>query len=158
MTRPRYLEDFAPGETFETGRYTVGLDEVTGFATAHDPQYFHTDPERAKAHPIFRGVSASGFLTMSITHRLIMALDLGHAWGMIGKGIDRLRWRRPVRPGDTLSARGEILSVTPQPGQVFGIVTTSVETVNQHGETVMSFTVHGVVPSRIALAPTARAA
>lgn len=158
MARPRYLEDFAPGETFETGRHTVRLDEVTGFAAEHDPQYFHTDPERAKGHPVFRGLSASGFLTMSITHRLILALDLGQAWGMIGKGIDNLRWRRPVRPGDTLRVRGEVQSVTPQPGQAFGIVTTAVETLNQNGETVMSFVVHGVVPSRVALAPTAEAA
>jgi acyl dehydratase len=156
--RPRYLEDFAVGEAFETASRRVELDEIVAFAKVHDPQYFHTDPERARTHPVFRGISASGFLTLTITHRLILAVGRGQAWGLIGKGLQELRWRRPVRPGDTLRVQGLITSVTRDPAHGYGIVATAVETLNQRGETVMSFTVEGIVPARDAMAPAARAA
>ena len=146
----RYLEDFAVGETFETGAYTLTLDEMIAFARIHDPQYFHTDPARAAAHPVFRGISASGFLTVSVTHRLILAADPGHAWGLVGKGMDALRWRRPVRPGDTLRARGTVAAILRDPAQPFGTLVTDVETLNQQGERVMSFTVNAIVPVRAA--------
>jgi acyl dehydratase len=150
-SKPRYFEDFAVGETFETASHTLSLEEVVAFAEAHDPQYFHVDAERARAHPVFQGISASGFQTMTVTHRLILALEIGHAWGLIGKGLDDLRWRKPVRPGDTLRARGRIVRCEADGVHPFGIVATEVQTLNQRDETVMSFTVNGVVPLRRAV-------
>lgn len=158
MAYPRHLEDFHVGDPFETGSHTLTLDEVIGFAAEHDPQYFHTDPVRAKAHPVFHGISASGFQTMTVTHRLILALDLGHAWGLIGKGLKALRWHRPVRPGDTLRVRGRVSGVERDPDQPFGIVTTEVETLNQSDERVMSFAVEAVVPARAGAIPRLKAA
>lgn len=151
MTEPRYLEDFRFGETFETDSYRITFDEAVGFAEVHDPQSFHIDEAEAQAHPIFGGLSASGFFTMSVTHRLILDAEIGHAWGLIGKGIDKLRWPRPVRPGDTLHVRGRVIGVSRDPRQPFGIVQVAVETLNQDGDAVMSMTVHTVVPSRVAL-------
>ncbi len=153
---PRFFEDFAQGEAFETGSHLLTQEEVLAFSALHDPQYFHADPVRAPAHPMFRGLTASGFQTMTVTHRLILALDIGHAWGLVGRGIERLRWRRPVRPGDTLRARGSIVRLERDPAQPFGIVATEVETLNQRGGTVLSFTVDALVPSK--LAAQARAA
>jgi acyl dehydratase len=156
--RPRYVEDFRIGELFETGTHQVALEEIVAFAEVHDPQYFHIDPERARAHPVFQGISASGFLTMTITHRLILAAGTGQAWGLIGKGLHELRWRRPVRPGDTLRVRGLITSVTRDPAQPYGVVATAVETLNQHDQTVLSYIVDGIVPARERISPAARAA
>ena len=158
MAYPRHLEDFRVGDRFETGTHTLTLEEMIGFAAEHDPQYFHTDPVQAKAHPVFQGLSASGFQTMTITHRLILAVEIGHAWGLIGKGLKALRWHRPVRPGDTLRARGHISTIDRDPDQPFGIVTTEVETLNQNGERVMSFAVDGVVPARAGAVPRLKAA
>jgi acyl dehydratase len=152
----RFLEDFTVGEPFETATHTLTLEQLIAFSRLHDPQYFHIDPEAARDHPFFCGITASGFQTMTITHRLILALDIGHAWGLIGKGMEALRWRRPVRPGDTLRARGRVTRVERDPHHPFGIVATDIETVNQQGETVLSFTVNAVVPVR--QAPAARAA
>jgi acyl dehydratase len=158
MAYPRHLEDFRVGERFETGAHALTLEEVIGFAAEHDPQYFHTDPVRAKAHPLFRGLAASGFQTMTITHRLILALDMGHAWGLIGKDIRELRWRRPVRPGDTLRVRGLVIDVNRDPERPFGTVTTAVETLNQDDEPVMTFIVDAVLPARLAAEPRLEAA
>lgn len=153
----RYLEDFQVGEQFETASHRVELGEAIAFAEAHDPQPFHTDELAAKWHPIFRGLSISGFQTLTITHRLIFDLAIGHAWGLVGKGIDRLRWKRPVRPGDSLRVVGTVAAVTRDPRQPFGSLEVEITTFNQHGEPVLTMVVDTIVPSRGVL-ETARAA
>ena len=151
MTEPKFFEDFAFGETFQTATHRIIRSEAVAFAEQNDPQAFHTDVASAEQHPLFRGLSASGFFTMSVTHRLILQQEIGHAWGLIGKGIDKLRWPRPVRPGDTLSVRGRVIGMSKDPRQPFGIVQVAVETLNQLGEPVMTMVVHTVVPSRTAI-------
>lgn len=158
MAKPRFLEDFAIGETFETGERRIEGDEMVQFARLHDPQPFHLDEEAAKRHPVFRGLSGSGFQTMVVTHLLILEREIGHAWGLIGKGIDRLRWKRPVRPGDTLRVVGTVVSIERNEDQPYGSLEVAVETLNQHGEPVMTMTVNTIVPSRQALAPARQAA
>ncbi|QDP18707.1 MaoC/PaaZ C-terminal domain-containing protein [Sphingomonas xanthus] len=158
MTTLRYIEDFAAGETFETGSHTPTEEEALAFARAHDPQSFHVDPAEARRHPIFQGLTLSGFHTIAITHRLIFERDIGHAWGLIGKGLDGLRWRRPVRPGDTLRVRGCVVAVAHEPGQPAGTLDVEIETLNQRDEAVMTFAVSTLVPSRIVLARKRNAA
>lgn len=151
MTKPRYIEDFVPGETFETGCHTIAEEEAIAFAREYDPQSFHVDPAEARRHPVFQGLVLSGFHTMAITHRLILAREIGHAWGLVGKGVDRLRWRRPVRPGDTLRVQGSVLAVAHQPGEPVGALEVEMKTLNQHDEPVMTFAVTTLVPSRAVL-------
>ena len=45
----RYLEDFAVGQTFESGRLTVDSNRIKAFAAEFDPPPFHLDddPEQA---------------------------------------------------------------------------------------------------------------
>ncbi|HEX8192497.1 MAG TPA: MaoC/PaaZ C-terminal domain-containing protein [Allosphingosinicella sp.] len=158
MAAARYYEDFRLGEVFTTGTHVAALGEMVAFARAHDPQSFHTDAAAAAHHPVFRGLSASGYYTMTVTHRLVLASDPGHAWGLIGKGIDRLRWPRPVRAGDTLTVRGTVAALERDPARPYGIVVTDIETLNQRNEVVQSMTVQAVVPVRAAAVPERRAA
>jgi acyl dehydratase len=158
MAAARYFEDFRQGEVFTTGTHLVLFGEMVAFARAHDPQSFHTDPAAAAHHPVFRGLSASGYYTMTVTHRLILESDPGHAWGLIGKGIDRLRWPRPVRAGDRLTVRGTIAALERDPRRPYGIVVTEIETLNQEGEAVQTMTVHAVVPVRAAAVAELKAA
>ena len=44
----RYLEDFAVGQTYGSGRLRVDADRVKSFATEFDPQPFHMDEEAAR--------------------------------------------------------------------------------------------------------------
>ena len=148
MQDARYLEDFAVGESFETEAHRVTAEEVIGFARANDPQSFHTDPAAAAAHPVFLGLSASGYQTLTIVHRLILDQQLGHAWGLIGKGLDRVRWKRPVRPGDTLMVRARVAAIDADPARPFGTLSVEIEAVNQHGDAVLTFTALSIVPSR----------
>ena len=158
MAEPRFLEDFDMGEIFETESRRVEAEEIVRFAEQHDPQPFHMDEEAARGHPLFRGLSASGFHTLSITHDLILRRDIGHAWGLIGKGIDRLRWKRPVRPGDILRVIGRVVAIERNPEQPYGNLQVAIETINQDAQPVMTMIVNTVVPSRLALAPAKAAA
>ncbi len=56
-------------------------------------------------------------------------------------GIDELRWLKPVRPGDTLTARLTVIEATASRSRPDrGIVRTRMELVNQDGESVMTIT------------------
>ncbi len=65
----RYFEDYVPGPVFEYGPIAVSEAEIIDFAKKFDPQYIHTDPEKAARGP-FGGLIASGWHTSSLMMRL----------------------------------------------------------------------------------------
>lgn len=143
-----YLEDLAVGTAFESGPYRLDAEEIRQFASHYDPQPFHTDPIAAE-DSFFAGLAASGWHTAAITMRLMVLSGLQPPGGLIGAGIDGLRWFQPVRPGDELSARIEVVEARPmksRPEQ--GLVKILVTTANQRGEKVQEFTASIVVPRR----------
>ena len=148
MTAPLYLEDLTPGRRFTAGPVRVTEAEIIAFAQRYDPQPFHTDPVAAAAHPLFKGLAASGWHTAALTMPMVVQA-LGHiAGGIIGGGGD-LQWPRPVRPGDSLSFEAEVLEATPSRSRPDrGSVLMRNRTLNQHGEEVQVFTVRIVVPRR----------
>src|SRR5258708_35578348 len=97
----RYLEDFAVGQTFGSGRLRFDGDRALAFAAEFDPQPFHLD-EAAARRSIFGGLTASGWHTTAVTMRLLIEGELHPAGGFVGVGLDECRWPRPVRPGDQL--------------------------------------------------------
>jgi acyl dehydratase len=134
----RYFEDFQVGEVHETGSHVVSREEILAFARQFDPQPFHLDDEAARTS-IFGGIIASGWHTASICHRLVVEDTLGKAASLGSPGVDELRWLRPVRPGDTLTARVEVLSLTPSRSKPDrGAIKFRFEVRNQNGETVMT--------------------
>ena len=144
----RYLEDFAVGQTFGSGRVQVTMEEIKVFAAKFDPQPFHLD-EAAARDTIFKGLAASGWQTASMTMRLLVEGDLKPAGGVIGAGFDDFRWPRPVRPGDELRIEGEVLEVRPsksRPNQ--GLIKVRITTLNQNGEAVQLQVGTLVVPRR----------
>jgi acyl dehydratase len=134
----RYFEDFQPGEVQETGSYTVTREEILAFARQFDPQPFHLD-EEAGRRSIFGGLVASGWHTASICHRLIVQDLLGKAVSLGSPGLDELRWLKPVRPGDVLSVRVEVLETLPSRSKPDrGAIKFRFEVRNQQGEVVMT--------------------
>jgi acyl dehydratase len=108
----RYLEDFAVGQVFGSGRLAVDGERIKTFAAEFDPQPFHLGEASAR-HTIFRGLAASGWPTAALTMRLLVESDLKPAGGIVGAGFDEFRWPRPVRPGDELRLESEVLEVRP---------------------------------------------
>ncbi len=106
-----YLEDLNIGDRFKSREYEMTLDEVKTFAQQFDPQVFHTDEEKAKAHPIFQGLAASGWHTSAITMRLwTECFPIAH--GLIGSESS-LRWPKPTRVGDRVHVDVEIVAINP---------------------------------------------
>jgi acyl dehydratase len=144
----RYLEDFAVGQTFGSGRLRVDRERIKTFAAEFDPQPFHLDEEAARAS-IFRGLAASGWHTAAMTMRLLVGGELRPAGGIVGAGFDDFQWLRPVRPGDELRVEAEILEVRPSKSRpTQGMIKVRTTTLNQDGETVQISVGNLVVPRR----------
>jgi acyl dehydratase len=134
-----YLDDLAPGQIHRLGRRMLGRDEIVAFARDWDPQSFHLD-EQAAAASIYGGLIASGWHTVCVFMRLFVDGMLGRAAALGSPGIDELRWLKPVRPGDILEGRLEILEVRPSRSKPDrGIVRLRSVMVNQDQEEVLSF-------------------
>ena len=134
----RYFEDFAPGQVIELGQRTIDKDEIIAFARQFDPQPFHTDEEAAK-RSIFGGLVASGWHTGALMMRMLYDGLVKDTLSMGSPGVDELRWLKPVRPGDLLSARLTVTECVPSRSKLDrGIVRSIIELRNQHGEVVVS--------------------
>ena len=131
--------DVRPGQVFRSPARTVTAAEIKAFAREFDPQPFHVDDAAAERGP-FGGLAASGWHTTALTMRLLVDGGLPIEGGIVGAGIDELRWQRPVRPGDTLSVESEVLEVIPsasRPGQ--GRVRVAARTFTADGTLVQSW-------------------
>ncbi len=144
-----YLEDFAPGQTYRSsGSIRIGADRIRAFASEFDPQPFHLDEEAARLS-VFGGLAASGWHTAAVTMRLFVESGFRPAGGIVGAGLDELRWPLPVRPGDELHIEAEVLDVRAsksRPSQ--GLIKVRMTTCNQKGEAVQIFVGNLVVPRR----------
>ncbi|KTG08347.1 acyl dehydratase [Haloprofundus marisrubri] len=133
---PIYFEDLEVGETTEFGEYEVTEEEIIEFAERYDPQFFHVDSERA-SETMYGGLIASGWHTASMTMRMLVDGFLSEAASMGAKGVDELRWYRPVRPGDVLTLRNEVLEKEVESDER-GLAHVRTTTTNQEGEDVFS--------------------
>jgi acyl dehydratase len=102
--------DFHAGQIIEAGPYTPDEAEVMAFATQWDPQWFHTDPVAA-ADGRFGGLIASGWHTCGIAMRLVADAALKGSESFASPGLQYVKWPNPVRPGDRLRLRAEVLEV-----------------------------------------------
>ncbi|PSP90156.1 dehydratase [Halobacteriales archaeon QS_4_69_34] len=136
MTR-EFFEDVAVGETREFGDRTVDREEMIEFAEQFDPQPFHVD-EAAAEQSMFGGLIASGWHTAAMTMGLLVDNLMVESAATGAIGVDDLRWENPVRPGDTLSVRTEVLDKEPWGGGSLGLVRSGTTTLNQDDDTVMS--------------------
>lgn len=133
----RHLDDLAPGERIRTASATITESDIIDFARRFDPQPMHTDPQAAAAEPL-AGLAASGWHTTAMVMRLIVdAKPLGGA-PLLGLGVDEIRWPNPLRPGDTITAEMEILSIIPSRSTpTHGVVKLRITARNQNGEAVL---------------------
>ena len=137
MTDGLFLEDFAEGRVIDTPGFTMTEASIVEFASRFDPQPFHIDREAAE-RSMFEGLVASGFHTLCVSFRLftqtaVLANNMG------GPGLDDVRWHVPVRPGDTIRVRVTVAEARPSRSKPDrGIIKWRFETLNQHGEIVMT--------------------
>ena len=144
----RCFEDYAPGRTYECGSVSFSAEGIIAFARAYDPQDMHVDPEKAARSPL-GGIIASGWHTVSEVMRLYVDHFLPGPANTPSPGVDHLRWRKPVRPGDTLRLRVTVCEAIPsrtRPDR--GIVKTLLEAFNQRDELVLSLRANDILLRR----------
>jgi acyl dehydratase len=143
-----FYEDLTVGRVFVTASIEVTADEISRFASRYDPQPFHLDPIAA-GQSVFGGLVASGWMTAALTMRLMVKSEFDFGSGVVGLGVDSLRWPRPVRAGDRLTAAIEVMATRAsesKPG--FGVVKLKTVTTNQRGEVVQTQVSNVLVPRR----------
>jgi acyl dehydratase len=150
MPKEMYFEDFYVGQKFNSlGGAKVTAEEIKEFGSKYDPQPFHLD-EAAGENSFFKGLAASGWLTAAIVMRLRVQ-SLTVAGGMIGAGVEEMRWTEPVRPGDSIRTEIEVVGVRQSASRKdFGIVRTRTLALNQRNDVVMRSTVNFLAPLRSA--------
>lgn len=151
FTRPvddRFFEDYVPGVDVTYGATVVSERDILRFAAEFDPQTIHTDVATSGSGP-FGGLIASGWHTASMTMRILATEYLNDAASLASPGVDELRWVRPVRPGDILSTRFEVLDArASQSKPDRGVVRTRISVHNQQAEEVMTMTAINIIRRR----------
>ncbi|WP_276257015.1 MaoC family dehydratase [Halomontanus rarus] len=133
-----YFEDIDAGDRREFGSRTITRAEILEFAQRYDPQPIHTD-EEAAAETMMGGLVASGWHTAAVCMRLLVEHTNDRAFAG-ARGIDELRWIRPVRPGDRLTVETEVLETYPAENRPeLGYVDERLTGYDQDGEAVISW-------------------
>ena len=154
-----FFEEIVVGDVAEIGGHTFTAEEIKRFASAFDPQPFHTD-EAAAAASHFGKLCASGWHTLAVWMRLNVRrmqqvarerAGSGLPAGRLGPspGFDELKWLRPVYAGDRIAFQNEVIgkrASRSRPG--WGLISMRTIGRNQAGEEVISFVGHVFVESR----------
>jgi acyl dehydratase len=142
MTDPkpdlRGYASFRPGESGTLGSVVLTRDDLLAYARDWDPQPFHLD-EDAGRESLLGGLAASGWHTASLLMRLIATGLLAGVKSMGSGGVRDLRWRKPVRPGETLTGRYAVIAVRPSRRGDRGYVDMTFELTDGSGDVVTSF-------------------
>lgn len=156
MRETRYFDDYRVGDRYVTDGVTVTEGQILSFARAGDTQTFHTNLAEAEAGP-FGGVIASGMQTLNLSFALVFKLQLVQPVAMGGAGIDGLRWLKPLKPGDTIHVECEVVELIPSRSRSDrGTVRMRQDTVNQHGETIMTLECLHILKARAAAEDVSR--
>ncbi|MBD8678085.1 MaoC family dehydratase [Sphingomonas sp. CFBP 13720] len=151
----RYFEDFTVGETARFGSYQVDRDEVLDFARRYDPQPFHLS-EEAAAQTHFGRLAASGWHSCAMMMAMLAArMEADEVASLGAAGIDELRWRTPVYPGDTLTCETEIVETRASRSRPeMGTARSRMTVRNQDGVAVLTFVAILLIATRPRAATT----
>ena len=144
----RYFEDLKVGDKFNTAEYEMTAEEIIAFGQKFDPQAFHTDPVAATG-TLFGRLVASGWHTAAVSMRLMVLGEMALDGGVIGQGMESLRWPRPVLPGDRLRVVSEVEELRPAPARPDrGLIKLRCRTYNQDSKIVQDMTATLLVARR----------
>ena len=132
----RYVEDFKKGDIFDLGKHAFSEEEIVDFAKKYDPFPFHIDKNAAEK-TVFSGIISSGWLTALVWLGMMHKSFLSYDTTMGSPGHEEMIWPKPVRPGDSVSGRLEILESRKsksKPG--LGFVRYEAKLINQNNEIV----------------------
>src|ERR1700731_3350591 len=136
----RSFEDFKVGDIAEFGPLMVTAADIKSFAARFDPQPMHLD-EAAAQNTVVGGLFASGMHIVCLHMRLFADGVLRDSTSMGSPGVEEVRYLAPVRAGDRLTLRVEVLDTRPSRSRPeMGIVKFRSHMVNADGKPVMRLT------------------
>jgi acyl dehydratase len=134
----RTFEDFTEGLETPLEPYTADRDEMIAFAREFDPQPFHLDDAAGGANELVGSLTASGWHTCSMLMKMMAEGFLLDSTSQGSPGVDFVKWRAPVRPGDRLTGTARVLSRRLSAKRpTLGIAKIGVALENQEGVTVL---------------------
>ena len=134
------FHELAIGDTLNSAEREVTLDDIERFAAlSGDTFYAHMDEEAARRNPLFGGRVAHGYFLISAAAGLFVDPPYGPV--LANYGIDRLRFVKPVKPGDRIKVRLTCKSKSLRAEKGYGEVAWDTEITNQNGEIVASYDV-----------------
>lgn len=144
--RQKTWEDFNVGDRFTTGSVTVTETHMVNFACLTGDFYpLHMDEEYAKT-TAFGGRIVHGPLTFCLAVGLVGQTQVFQDSLVAFIGVDNMRLRRPVKPGDTIHVDVEVVSKAETSKPDRGVTVMRYRVVNQRGEEVlvadMNFMMH----------------
>jgi oxepin-CoA hydrolase/3-oxo-5,6-dehydrosuberyl-CoA semialdehyde dehydrogenase len=133
----RTFDELQVGETIHTPPRTVTLADIEHFAEfTGDKFYAHMDEAAARANPFFEGRVAHGYLILAFAAGLFVDPAPGPV--LANYGLERLRFLKPVAPGDAIAARLTVRSKSARRPD-YGEVHWDVAITNQRDELVAGY-------------------
>lgn len=125
------------GDAIRTARREISLTDIEHFARfTGDLFYAHMDEAAARANPFFGGRVAHGYLLLSFAAGLFVDPSPGPV--LANGGLDRLRFLKPVGPGDAISVMLVVKAKSPRTDE-YGEVRWDVTILNRKGEAVAEY-------------------
>ena len=130
-------EDLTIGQSFHSNERVITLEDIEHFAHfTGDTFYAHMDEEAVKGHPFFPGRVAHGYLLLSFAAGLFVEPKRGPV--LANYGLDRLRFLKPITPGEAIKVRLTVKSKSPRNTE-YGELRWDVEITNNAGETAATY-------------------
>jgi acyl dehydratase len=142
--------ELTPGVVVHSPPRLVAGKEMSAFASQYDPQWFHTDANRARDGR-WKGLIASGWHTCAIAMELMVKYVIADSEAFGSPGIDSIKWPAPVRPDDAVALRFEVLRSSKSPSGRTGILLSKSELWNQNDKLVLTLqgtTLFEIVPPK----------
>lgn len=138
MSRSLYFDELQVGMRWGTAGATVTEESIIRFSLEWDFQEFHVDRELARAS-VFGSLVASGLHSLCLAYRLFNEMSPTRATALAGLGIENLRWKAPVRPGDTIRSDVTVAELVAHECTDRGRARLRFLTFNQDGTELMQF-------------------
>ena len=128
------------GDTLVSAQRNVTVEDIERFAElSGDTFYAHMSDTEAARNPLFGGRVAHGYFLISAAAGLFVDPPYGPVLG--NYGLDKLRFVKPVKPGDSIQVRLTCKEKTLRADKGWGEVAWDTEITNQNGETVAAYNV-----------------
>ena len=153
-----YYEDVELGRRFETRAHVVTDQDLERFSDlTHDHHALHRDDAFARSMGFPRRI-AHGLFGLALMEGLKSELGLYETSSVASLGWDDVRFRKAIVSGDRVHVRVRLEAKRPSKKEGRGVVTETVELVDQDGEVAISASHATLLITREAKAPAEPAA